>query len=417
MEGTFETLASALFRLVRRAHAFVPAHLSREGYALPPWHYYLEPTRRCNLRCQMCGYLDWWAETPLAKQRDGELTTEEWARVIGDVGRFCLITFTGGEVFLRSDFPELLERASRRCLASFISNGLLIDQERARHCIDVAPRRLGSSGLYFIGISVDGPGAVHDHIRRVKQGYATSMHAISALAEARRGTGKPYPKIFVTSVMQKDNLDSLPQMPALVKAAGADIYNLNLEMQNLRYVDGLRSTAPGSDRMQLSFPRLDPRRVAEVLAETRAEARRVGIVMRTPDMPDDEVVKYYDGRMDTRDYRCDAIWSIVGVAYNGDVYICPWSKEGNVREKSLREIRNIPVHRQWRRFAAAGLPDACAGCCCLAHDGQKKCAEPRVSPATLEGANARELLATTCSDSALATATSGTDGEHTRRVP
>ena len=177
--------------------------------------------------------------------------------------------------------------------------------------------------------------------------------------------------VHVTTVIQEANLEYLPEMPALAKAAGADVYNLTLEVQNMKLAEGLRLTAPPSGPPQLTFPKLDPTRVAAVLAQTRTEARRIGIDLRTPDMPDQEIVKYYDGRMDMRDFRCDAIWSILGVVYNGDVYTCWQAKEGNVRERSLSDIRNSPEHRAWRRFAGKDLPDSCAGCCCNVYNGKR----------------------------------------------
>jgi len=51
--------AASLYRAATKLHTAIPYHLSSGGYAFPAWHYYLEVTRRCNLRCQMCQYINW----------------------------------------------------------------------------------------------------------------------------------------------------------------------------------------------------------------------------------------------------------------------------------------------------------------------------------------------------------------------
>src|SRR5690606_14528755 len=130
--------------------------------AFPAWHYFFEVTRRCNLRCKMCQYIEWLEGVPVVEQREGELTTEEWLNVIDQTGPFSLITCTGGEVWVRKDFSTILEHACRKRRVHFISNAVMLNEDKARFCVDLAPRRFGSRGLNFIGVSIDGTEETHD---------------------------------------------------------------------------------------------------------------------------------------------------------------------------------------------------------------------------------------------------------------
>ncbi|HNR34701.1 MAG TPA: radical SAM protein [Candidatus Hydrogenedentes bacterium] len=143
------------YRAATKAYTMLPYYLARGGHAFPPIHYYFEMTRRCNLRCAMCQYIEWLRKTPVSDQKEGELTTAEWERVIDEVQRLSLITFTGGEPLLREDFPNLLERAGQRARTHFITNGLLLDDDRVERVVSLAPKRVGGLGLNFIGTSLE----------------------------------------------------------------------------------------------------------------------------------------------------------------------------------------------------------------------------------------------------------------------
>jgi MoaA/NifB/PqqE/SkfB family radical SAM enzyme len=364
--------AAKMYRVTVKAYTLLPYYFARNGYAFPARHYYFEVTRRCNLRCVMCQYIDWLRSTPVSVQREGELTTEEWLRVINQVQRFSLVTFTGGEPFFRDDFVELLEQASARARTHIISNAVLLTEERARRCADLAPRKVGGAGLNFLGVSIDGPPEVHDRIRGMQGAFQRSMEGVRALVEFRKSGGKQCPVIHVTSVVQADNVDCLARMPQIVAEAGCDVLNLTLEARNWDQgrpqAAGLSSVASGP----IVFPNVDHGRLTRALEETRREARRVGVELRLPDMPDRAIVRYYSGDMDLRAFRCGGAWTNLIVSAQGDAYPSCWFlRIGNVRENTLREIWNGPQARAFRKRTRAGLHPPCVGCCFLIHSPRK----------------------------------------------
>src|ERR1700745_2404131 len=92
-----------------------------------PMAVHLDVTYRCNERCVHC-YLD--------HDDHGEMTTDEIKDVLdqlAEAGTFFL-TFSGGEVFMRRDFLQLVEYARRLQFNVRIkTNGVMIhEQEAAR---------------------------------------------------------------------------------------------------------------------------------------------------------------------------------------------------------------------------------------------------------------------------------------------
>ena len=362
--------AARLYRFAKKSYTWLPYTFSKNGYAFPTWHYYLEVTRRCNLHCQMCVFINWFRNTPVPLQREGELTTEEWFRVIDQVRRFSLVTFTGGEPFMRDDFLELLARASAKTRTHVISNAVLMTEDRAKRLVELAPRKIGGVGFNFAGVSIEGPAEVHDAIRGMPGAFKRSTENVKRLLELRDSAGKKCPMIHMTSVIQDANLDTLAEMPRIASEAGADVLNLTLELRTLT-TEGLGAVDPASYEMsQVEFPHANPERVAKALRETRAAAAKVGIELRTPDMPDDVIVQYYSGKMDLRNFHCPGIWTEIIVSAKGDVWPPCWlMKAGNVREKDLKEIWNGPEFRAFRRKIRNGLCAPCLGCCSLAYKG------------------------------------------------
>src|SRR6516165_4784506 len=88
----------------------------------PAWCTYLV-CYRCNARCKMC---DSWRMKP-----GSELTPEQVGQVFGKVGRLDVVRLTGGEPFLREDFPAVADavfQASAPAVLHVTSNGSFPDR-------------------------------------------------------------------------------------------------------------------------------------------------------------------------------------------------------------------------------------------------------------------------------------------------
>jgi radical SAM protein with 4Fe4S-binding SPASM domain len=111
-------------------------------------------TRRCNLKCIHC-YSD-----SDAREYPGELTWDQCRGVVDDLAEFGVpgLLLSGGEPLIHPRFFDLAAYARGKGLRLTLStNGTLIDRDAAQ--------RLKDTGFAYVGISLDGIGATHDHFR------------------------------------------------------------------------------------------------------------------------------------------------------------------------------------------------------------------------------------------------------------
>jgi len=358
---------AAIYQWVTRLYSALPYHYFKNGYAFPAWHYYFEVTRRCNLRCRMCQYIEWLESASPQEQKEGELTTEEWRQTIEQVRRFSLITFTGGEPWVRPDFLELLELASRRARTHFISNATLLNDERAEACVRLAPRRVGGMGLNFVGTSIEGPAETHDQIRRMEGAFDRSMAGVRRLRALREQKAKACPLIHATTVLQADSVEELANMPRLLKDAGVDTWNLVTETRMFELPDLGERDPKEYKSSDVARPRIERRRLAEGLDGALAAAKEAGLEIRMPRMPRERLLDYYDSGLDLRQFECRNAWNTVFVGRTGDVYPCWIMRVGNVRAQSLKTIWNGEKMRHFRQDCQRRLFAMCPGCCFIEH--------------------------------------------------
>jgi radical SAM protein with 4Fe4S-binding SPASM domain len=351
------------YDLFQHMYSEAPYRLSPSGKALPAWHYFIEVTRRCNLRCRMCQYLSYLENVPVAEQKKGELSLDEWKNVVDQTNRLGLITFTGGEPLVRSDFFDLLAYASARRRTHFISNATMLKEAAVHSCVELAPARLGGKGLNALGVSLEAPDELHDEIRHQKGAFEKSTDGVRLLTEARKKAGKTCPLIHITTVIQQANVHVLAEMPALAASLGADSLNLVTETR-LHDLPGLGEEPPGKWRASdLEWPRVDRTALEKALAETGEAARRHNIELRLPRMPREELLKYYDGGIDARQYTCRSPWNTLIIGRTGEVFPCWLQKIGNVREEKLATMWNSAQTRAFRRACRNCLFPVCPGCC------------------------------------------------------
>ena len=373
-----------MYEFAQRMYSEIPYRFLKNGYSFPAWHYYLEVTRRCNLRCKMCQYIEWLENTPIKEQMKDELSTEEWLNVVDQIPRFSLITFTGGETFVRKDFMDILTHASRKARTHFISNTTMLPEDRAEAVVKLAPKRLGGIGFNFAGTSIEGPGDRHDEIRQMKGAWDRSMSGISMLRKFRDANGKQCPMIHVTTVIQKDNMDVIHLMPEMIKKAGVDVLNLVTETR-MHDIPDLGEFDPQIINTEdIKWPFIDRSVLNAALDRTIDEAKKHGVELRLPRMPRQELLKYYDGGIDLKDYECRNAWNTLFIGRQGNAYPCWIQKVGNVRENTLKEIWNGVELRQFRQVCQKKLFAMCPGCCFLDHKAQRNAdtvATPLTTPA------------------------------------
>jgi len=203
----------------------------------------LDLTYRCNERCVHC-YLD--------HDDHGEMTTAEIKHLLkemADAGVFIL-TLSGGEIFLRKDFFELLEYARRTLMfcVKLKTNAMLIREREAARIRDL--------GVESIQISIySHRPEVHDAITLVPGSLKRSLDAVRFL----KSQGL---RVIIANVLMTQNMQDYPAVRALAAEMGVDC---TLDPTITPMMDGDRSVLSlGVDRNALRQVFRDPSLVGDV---------------------------------------------------------------------------------------------------------------------------------------------------------
>ncbi len=358
-----------LYDELQRLYSAAPYRAFKSGRAFPAWHYFFEVTRRCNLRCRMCQYLDYLQSASAAQQKAGELSAEEWKGVVDATARLSIITFTGGEPLVRDDFMEIFSYASAKRRTHIVTNATLLKAPIAQALVDLAPRRLGARGFNFAGVSLEGPAEKHDYIRQQVGAFERASAGIRMLHDLRMRSGKKCPLIHVTTVLQQANVDTLEHMPEIVATLGGDVLNLVTETR-MHDLQGLGERPPGTWRASdVQWPRIERAALQDALEKTVAQARKRNIEVRLPRMPREDLLRYYESGVDVKEYACYSPWNTVIIGRTGDVYPCWLIKLGNVRDQSLKSMWNGEKAKAFRQACRSRLFPLCPGCCFIEYRG------------------------------------------------
>jgi PqqA peptide cyclase len=296
-----------------------------------PYALLAELSYRCPLHCPYCS-------NPRHARNDGELTTDEWHRVLREATELGVLQvgFSGGEPLVRRDLAELVCGAREaRLYTNLITSGVGLDESRASE--------LRESGLDSVQLSFQSDDAdLGDEIAGARA-HQRKLAAASFI----RSAGIP---LSLNFVIHRRNIDRLPQMIGLAEALGAE----RVELANVQFYGWAFL-----NRASLLPTREQVSRAREVA--TAAKARLAGKIDIFYVLPD-----YYE----TRPKPCLNGWGQRYLTVNpiGDVLPCPTASSAipdlrfeNVRARSLDWI--------WRRSESFNrfrgtewMPEPCRSC-------------------------------------------------------
>lgn len=159
-------------------------------------------TYRCNLRCVHC-YLT-------GGKKQSECITEEIKNILEQLAEAgtLYLTFSGGEIFLRKDLPEIVREARKLHFAvRLLTSGTLIDDEMVDEIAKWHPEMVAFS-VYDLDPSV------HDGITKRPGSLAKTLNVISALRE------RSIP-IKISSVLMQSNIGGYRRLYSFAKEIGA----------------------------------------------------------------------------------------------------------------------------------------------------------------------------------------------------
>jgi len=165
--------------------------------------------RRCNLQCKHCYSISADVDFP------GELSTAEVFTVMDDLKAFRVpvLILSGGEPLLRPDIFDISHRAkSMGFYVGLSSNGTLITKDN----IDA----IAAVDYNYVGVSLDGIGATHDHFRRRDGAFDEALAGLRLCRDRNLKTGMRF-------TMTMDNAAEFPRLLELMDTEGIDKFYLS----------------------------------------------------------------------------------------------------------------------------------------------------------------------------------------------
>jgi len=136
-------------------------------------------TRKCNARCPFCFYLQ---ANRSHEPSSSELSLQEISRISRSLGNLLWLAFSGGEIYLRNDLPEissLFYSNNRPAIMLYPTNGLLpqLIHDTTREILERCPR-----STVVVKLSIDGLNNQHDSLRGTPGGFEKILQTYRLLA-------------------------------------------------------------------------------------------------------------------------------------------------------------------------------------------------------------------------------------------
>jgi mycofactocin radical SAM maturase len=157
-----------------------------------------EITAKCNLQCRHC------LSAGIGETDTIELSFEQCCAFIDELDRMEVfqINFGGGEPFLRSDFPDILDYAHSKGITTCVStNGTTLDENLVK--------RLCGMKLLRIQVSLDGATATTNDAIRGTGAYESAIAGIALLSK------HCFPHLSINTVVTRFNFCEIEQLCTL----------------------------------------------------------------------------------------------------------------------------------------------------------------------------------------------------------
>ena len=316
----------------------------------------VEVTGSCNLRCKMCLA----SYRPALGRREGSLSLDTFRALLDANPQLERVTVQGlGEPLLAPELFEMVELAAgRKVDVGFNTNGMLLTPARSE--------RLICAGLAWLHVSLDGARAETYEAIRGRGDFRRVVQNIKGLVAAKRRLGADRPRLQLNFVAMRRNVEELPELVRLVSDWGLE----RLWVQNLSHsfddtdpsgsYAGIRSFAA----VEALWSADDRRLIEAVFDAARAEATRLGVPLRLPQLEEHERPARAAGEP-----GCSWPWTSAYVTHDGKVQPCCMvmgsdrATLGDLGERSFVEIWGGERYRAFRqRLMSDQPPSVCQGC-------------------------------------------------------
>lgn len=296
-----------------------------------------ELTNACNAKCIHCG-------SESGSQRENELNLDEVLDVCDQLRDLdCRhVTLIGGECFLSPYWKQVCQRLVENGIrVTPLSNGLLINEANIQTMVDL--------GLKGVSISIDGLEEKHDYIRGVPGLFQKVIKNLKHAQQAGLAIG-------VNTSISKVNLTELPGLADFLTNLGIRIWQIQI----------VEDIGKASENKELKLTLKDLYELAKYVADFRQRQLPIKIIVG------DNVGFYASFEPMIRDHPftgCPGGRFTLGIESNGNIRGClsvlgtEANTEGNVRQRSLKDIWNDPqLFAVYRQRTVDKLTGFCASC-------------------------------------------------------
>jgi Fe-coproporphyrin III synthase len=307
------------------------------------------PHNQCNCRCVMC---DIWRIREAKEITPGVLEQQLSSfRQLG-VG---WVVFSGGEPQLNeewSSMARMLRLAGSR--VTLLTAGLLLKSQA----------QVITESVDDVIVSLDGPPAVHNSIRRVPRAFEQVSEGVRALHALR-----PEIPVRARCTVQKANHSSLCALVQSAKEIGlSSISFLAADLTSSAFNRPEGWLPDRLDRVALDPEEIDglEAEVEQLINEQRADMDS-GFVVETADKLR-RIVRHFRAHLDQAENlapRCNAPWVSAVIEASGDVRPCFFHPAfGNIHRQTLPEIVNGPEALRFRASLDVASNPVCQRCVC-----------------------------------------------------
>ncbi len=311
----------------------------------------LYPHNQCNCRCMMC---DIWRIRE-AKQIS-EQDVEHLLPSFRELGVHWVV-FSGGEPQLNEQWSWIAKAfRSIGCRVTLLTAGLLLQPQA----------EAVAESVDDVIISLDGPPAVHNNIRRVADAFERISEGVRALRRIR-----PEMEIRARCTVQKANHHSLRGVTAYARQMGLTSISFlaaDLTSEAFNRPDGW--TIDRRARIALSTTEIDELELEMERLIAEEAGRTPRFVVERPEKLH-RIVKHFRahlGQFRNVAPRCNAPWVSAVIEASGEVRPCFFhSAFGNIHREPFNEILNGPAALEFRANLDISTNETCRRCVCSLH--------------------------------------------------
>ena len=304
----------------------------------------------CNCRCVMCDIWQGSANPRQLAEADVRVLLASLKKL-----RTRWVVMSGGEALLNPAFFQLCDLLRSAGLkVTLLSTGLLLK----KYAADVA----GYTDEVIV--SLDGPPAVHDRIRRVPGAFEKLEAGVQAVKEL-----VPEFPLSARCVIQRLNYADWPNIVGVARSAGLDQISFlpaDVTSEAFNRLDPWSQERVVEVKLDRSdLPRLGA--IIERLLVDHAADFESGFIAESP-AKIERIYQYYaalQGLAPFPQVRCNAPWVSAVVEADGTIRPCFFHPaQGHIHTGSLAETLNGPAAVAFRRRLDLDTDPICRHCVC-----------------------------------------------------